>query len=110
MDSAQFEALIKPTANGKEYERICHEDAERLFDMVGCLTRVERMTKRGCTDYLAGGFIKYVDRNLQYLYVAGVMDKSKQFCYQIPSCIFHVLPKTDKDAELHYWEDVASSL
>lgn len=110
MDQAQFNSLIAPTANGKEYQLITHKNADQLPDKLGCLARVVRKTKRGTTDYLAGGFIKYVDKNLQYLYVNGIMDKSKQFCYQIPSCEFYVLPQTDPDAEIHHWENIAANL
>ena len=110
MDETQFKALIKPTRGGKSYQCITHENASDLKDKCGCLARVVRKTKKGTTDYLAGGFIKYVDPNLQYLYVNGVVDKTQQYCYQIPTCVFFVLPKTDPEAEIKHWANVAANL
>lgn len=109
MNQAQFRSMLRPTNNGKEYQKITHEDAAELFNKIGCLTRVERRTKRGTTDYLSGGFVKYVDKNLQYMYVTGLMDK-KNYCYQIPSCVFYVLPKTDPDEEINHWQEIADNL
>lgn len=111
MNREQFEVLIRPTKDGKMFEHIMHNDnAEELFGKEGCLTRVIRKSKKGTTEYLVGGFIHYVDPNLQYLYVTGLMDTSKQYCYQIPHCEFYVLPKTDPDAEIKYWQKVVSNL
>ena len=111
MNREQFEALLKPTKNGRSYQHIVHKDnGQELFGKEGCLTRVVRMSKKGTTEYLVGGFIHYVDPNLQYLYVTGLMDSTKQYCYQIPSCEFYVLPKTDPEAEIKYWQGVAANL